>query len=124
MADADVDGAHIRTLLLTFFFRQMPQLILDGHLYIAQPPLFQIRRGRQSQYLQDEDALQEYLLQSATKAVEITNIRRDAPYTTAEAVTCVNALSIIEKRLSELSGRGAQIQSQVQQGQTRQELIA
>ena len=124
MADADVDGAHIRTLLLTFFFRQMPQLILDGHLYIAQPPLFQIRRGRQSQYLQDEDALQEYLLQSATKAVEITNIRRDAPYTTAEAVTCVNALSIIEKRLSELSGRGVQIQSQVQQGQTRQELIA
>ena len=114
MADADVDGAHIRTLLLTFFFRQMPQLIHEGHLYIAQPPLFQIRRGRQSQYLQDEDALEEYLLKSAAGSQEITNKRRDTPWTAEEAVACVKALSAIEKRLSELSGR---------ETRTRQELI-
>ena len=114
MADADVDGAHIRSLLLTFFFRQMPELILKGHLYIAQPPLFQIRRGRQAQYLQDEDALEGYLLESAAGSQEIINKRRDNPYTTEEAITCVKALSFIEKRLSELSGRG---------NRTRQELI-
>lgn len=106
MADADVDGAHIRTLLLTFFFRQMPKLIHEGHLYIAQPPLYLIRRGRSSQYLQDEDELQEYLLESAAGSQEITYKGREDAYTTEEAVTCVKALSIIEKYLSELSGRG------------------
>ncbi len=115
MADADVDGAHIRSLLLTFFFRQMPQLIHEGHLYIAQPPLFQIRRGRQSQYLQDEEALEEYLLESAAGSQEITNKRYDNPYTEEEAIACVKALSFIEKRLSELSVRG---------NHTRQEILA
>ncbi|MCY4404585.1 MAG: DNA topoisomerase (ATP-hydrolyzing) subunit B [Candidatus Poribacteria bacterium] len=114
MADADVDGAHIRSLLLTFFFRQMPQLIHEGHLYIAQPPLFQIRRGRQSRYLQDEEALEEYLLESAASSQEITNKRRENPYTEEEAIACVKALSTIEKCLSEMGLRG---------DRTRQELI-
>ena len=113
MADADVDGAHIRTLLLTFFFRQMAELIHAGHLYIAQPPLFQIRRGRRSQYLQDEDALEDYMLEASAGSQEIKNKRRDTPYTEEEAVNCVKALSRIEKRLLEMSGRGTKTRQQL-----------
>jgi DNA gyrase subunit B len=102
MTDADVDGSHIRTLLLTFFFRQMRDLIERGYLYIAQPPLFKVKKGKSERYIKDERSLEEHLLGLAMSSVGVTSRGSDTalePDALRRLLTCASYYRAVLERM-------------------------
>lgn len=102
MTDADVDGSHIRTLLLTFFYRQMPELIQQGHIYIAQPPLYKVKKAKSEQYLKDDIALESYLAEAALESASLHRVGGEAPITGPDLANLMAYYRSVRVRLKRL----------------------
>ncbi len=102
MADADVDGQHISTLLLTFFYRQLKPLIEAGHVYLAQPPLYKVKKGKVEQYLQTEDQMQQWLMKEGLATVTVTDTQKDKALTAAQLRDLLKVLREVEDTLAKL----------------------
>ena len=110
MCDADVDGSHIRTLLLTLFFRQLPKLIEEGHIYIAQPPLYKIKRGQREEYIQTEEQMNDLLLDLGTEGVKLVRLKPKHEYTGKQFKDILALLVELNKIKSILEKRGVNFQ--------------
>ena len=106
MTDADVDGSHIATLLLTFFFRQMPEIIENGYLYLAQPPLYRVARGRKATYLKDEKAFEDYILTEASQNLTLKTPNVSRPYTGENLKTILKKITRYHTLMEVMAKRG------------------
>jgi DNA gyrase subunit B len=106
MTDADVDGSHIRTLLLTFFYRQMPELVKQGYVYIAQPPLYQIARKKRVEYVDDDPQLNRILIQLGTEEVRLRNLRDDKELSLKQLSEILELLEALDKFANGLRRKG------------------
>ena len=106
MTDADVDGAHIRTLLLTFFYRQMTTLLEKGYIYIAQPPLYKVKRGKAEQYLKSDKAFNDFILSSGLKDVKVTILNEQRKITDMQLKAIVDDLTQLESLIKVVECRG------------------
>jgi len=106
MTDADVDGSHIRTLLLTFFYRQMKSLAENGHLYIAEPPLFKVKRGKEERYLKDDAALEEFIFEQAEDGIAIVPRGRKSPVQGKNLLSMLKSISRWRRSLARIEKRG------------------
>ncbi|MBI3314780.1 MAG: DNA topoisomerase (ATP-hydrolyzing) subunit B [Candidatus Omnitrophica bacterium] len=106
MCDADVDGSHIRTLILTLLYRQMPQLIEGGYVYIAQPPLYKVSRGKREEYIQTEKEMNDLILEMGTEGMRLTKIEGKKTYTPAQLKDILQALVELESIVERLKRRG------------------
>ena len=102
MADADVDGQHISTLLLTFFYRQLKPLIEAGHVYLAQPPLYKVKKGKVEQYLQTEDQMQQWLMKEGLASVTVTDLTKKKDFTAEQLRDLLKVLRDVEDMLAKL----------------------
>lgn len=102
MADADVDGQHISTLLLTFFYRQLKPLIDGGHVYLAQPPLYKVKKGKSEQYLQTEDQMQQWLMKEGLASVTVTDLKKKAELPSSSVRDLLKILRDVEDTLAKL----------------------
>lgn len=109
MADADTDGSHIRTLLLTLFYRQLPDLIKSGHIYVAQPPLYKVKRGKREEYVYSEGALNELLFDLGLEGLKLVNVKRKKELTGTQAKELLRSVAGAERLIRVIERKGVNI---------------
>ena len=109
MCDADVDGSHIRTLLLTFFYRQMKDILEQEHIYIAQPPLYRVKRGKKEQYINTEQEMREFLIEQATEGMEVEKVSGKKKLTPAKLNELLELLTRLEKLTNAIRRYGVEL---------------
>ncbi|MFH0732829.1 MAG: DNA topoisomerase (ATP-hydrolyzing) subunit B [Candidatus Omnitrophota bacterium] len=119
MADSDSDGSHIRTLILTLLYRQMPKLVENGHIYIAQPPLYKVKRGKREEYLQTEEAMRETMLDMGTEGVEVTQPKGNKALTDKQLKDILRSVISLKTLLAAIEKRGAKPSIFMQNRQTK-----
>ena len=114
MTDADVDGSHIRTLLLTFFFRQMPELVKRGHIYVAQPPLYQVTRKKREEYVQNDDQMEAILLELGSGEITLRNVADDTKVDSERLKEILGLLVPVAKFADIIRRHGADFETYLQ----------